>query len=634
MKKSKNKIKKSLQNQNLEHNNQPSFKKGQKIKNSPLKTRKWFYLVLGLIPILFFILLESALQLFNYGYDLSQWVDVGNNKLMINPNIGKRYFNNIDFLPKTSDDTFDKQKKVNAFRVFILGGSSVAGFPFMPMGSFSSYIKRRLELVYPDNIIEVVNLGMTAVNSYTILDLIPEVLDQNPDLFLLYTGHNEYYGALGVGSIESLGSSELIKNYILKLNKYKTTQLIRNVIKWSLSIFTNKTHTEVSNTLMSRMAQDKAISINSEVYYDGLDQFNNNLNKILNLVKERNIPVIIGKVVCNYRDQEPLMSGDSTDVKSAIKVYLEARNELENFNYKKADSLFILAKELDLLKFRAPESINTIITKLAKEYEYTVVPIDSIFNSLSPFGITGNNLMVDHLHPNIEGYRQIGKAFYEFMNKLNYLPQNINPRISFDKQDSVTRENLMFTPLDSIIGYNIVTLLKNDWPFSPKKSNQSNKELLKPKNYLDSISLKYIENKISFVDAYLEAATTSLRRDNIKDYLKYMNLLIYKYPGLKDINTAVKYFYEQKKVNPLDYTLKRLGMISLLKKDYDKAIDYLTESLKSNPDDINILYNLSFAYTEKKNYKDGLKFISKCLKIDPKDTNCLNLKNKIIKNQL
>ena len=61
------------------------------------------------------------------------------------------------------------------------------------MGSFSRYIRKRLELVYPNTTIEVVNISMTAVNSYTVLDLLPGVLDQKPDLVLIYAGHNEYY---------------------------------------------------------------------------------------------------------------------------------------------------------------------------------------------------------------------------------------------------------------------------------------------------------------------------------------------------------------------------------------------------------------------------------------------------------
>ena len=42
-----------------------------------------------------------------------------------------------------------------------------------------------------------------------------EVIEHNPDLLLIYAGHNEYYGALGVGSTESIGNARwLVKTYL------------------------------------------------------------------------------------------------------------------------------------------------------------------------------------------------------------------------------------------------------------------------------------------------------------------------------------------------------------------------------------------------------------------------------------
>ncbi len=254
-------------------------------KNVASHKNKWFFMVLILIPILFFILLELSLRFFNYGYDTHQWVNAGEGKLVINPSIAQRYFHNIKSPPKTSEDVFDKQKKINSFRVFVLGGSSAAGYPFMPLGSFSRYIRKRLELVYPQTNIEVVNISMTAVGSYTLLDLMPGVLDQQPDLILIYAGHNEYYGALGVGSLESTSAPRWAIKLSLYLNKFKTTQLVRNSISWLLSFFRNTSNEEQSGTLMSKMAKDQYIQLNSDVYKKGIEQFKENLQEILALVK-------------------------------------------------------------------------------------------------------------------------------------------------------------------------------------------------------------------------------------------------------------------------------------------------------------------------------------------------------------
>src|SRR5690606_28320816 len=144
------------------------------------KTPFYFYIILVLIPVIFFILLEISLRIFGYGREIPQWLDASQGKSIINPDVAFRYFNNVQNVPTTIEDVFDQKKKENSYRVFVLGGSSAAGFPYMPMGSFSRYIRKRLELAYPTLQIEVVNLGLSAVNTYTIRDLLPEVLNQNP----------------------------------------------------------------------------------------------------------------------------------------------------------------------------------------------------------------------------------------------------------------------------------------------------------------------------------------------------------------------------------------------------------------------------------------------------------------------
>ncbi len=59
------------------------------------KSPFYFYIILFSIPILFFIILELSLQIFNYGYDLRMWITVSEGKLMLNPEVARRYFTNI-----------------------------------------------------------------------------------------------------------------------------------------------------------------------------------------------------------------------------------------------------------------------------------------------------------------------------------------------------------------------------------------------------------------------------------------------------------------------------------------------------------------------------------------------------------
>ena len=591
------------------------------INVSDKKAPKWFYAVLILFPIIFLIILEIVLRITNYGYNFDQWIVIGEGKYELNPNIGKKYFAGGDFNPTTSEDYFDIQKRENAFRVFVLGGSSAEGFPFNPMGSFARYVRRRLELVYPNTPVEVVNLGMTAVNSYTLLDLLPEVLNQKPDLILIYAGHNEYYGALGVGSVQSYGTSRSVIKLMLYLNKFKTTQLIRNSIQWILSLFSSQKSGDVG-TLMSRIAKDKNIPLDSEVYNAGLQQFKENLTDILQMIKDKGVPVILGRLASNLKDQKPFVSEDTPGYKNADQVYEEATNALKNNNVDKADSLFRLAKDLDALRFRAPEKFNKIIDDLGKEFHVSTVPIDSIFDSESPDGIVGDNLIVDHLHPNVKGYQLIGKAFYDFMEKDGYLPKTEKAKISFDEQDSLTRSNFVFSKLDSTIGNYGVTLLKNNWPYVKKSFKMSEFQqadfinLLNPKDLTDSLAMFKIEG-MSWDDVHLLAAKIYLKKDDIKDYLKHMNILLYQHPVLRDYNHVLTYYYYKNKIDMADYTAKRVGLIQLYRGKYDDAIKYLTQANNSKPDDPLVLYGLSSAYLGKGDFNSALVFINKCLSAKP-----------------
>ena len=633
--------------------NLPRFEIKKIIEASERKTPKWFYAVMVLLPVVFLIALEIFLRATNYGYDFTEWVDAGESRYIINPNIGRKYFTDTGYNPITDEDVFYQQKKANSFRVFVLGGSSAEGYPFRPMGSFSRYIRRRLELAYPNTTIEVVNISMTAVNSYTLLDLLPGVLKEKPDLILIYAGHNEYYGALGVGSLESFGSSHTLVRLILYLDNFKTTQLVRNSIHWVMSLFSSGNN-KPSGTLMSRMAKDKYILLNSKLYNAGVQQFKDNLTDMLSMIKDKGVPVILGRVVSNLKDQKPFISINTPGYKTADQVYKEAVDELKNNHFTKpaylayrqagrtgrADSLFRLAKDLDALRFRAPEKINAVIDNLGKKFNVPTIPIDSIFDSASPDGIVGDNLIVDHLHPNIKGQQLIGKAFYDSMEKMGYLPETENPEIPFAEQDSVTRANFMFSKLDSVIGNYNILLLKSDWPYvknggAPLSEfrNEDFISLLKPKDFIDSIAVNVVEERMSWPNAHLTAATTYLRRDDIKDYLKQMNILIYQYPNLKNLDFALQYFYKKHEINLADYTPKRDGLMALYAGSFDNAIKYLTEAYKSNPKDPLILYNLSLAYSKKKDFKPALTLINKCLIVNPDYPGANNLKLHIV-NQL
>jgi len=608
------------------------------------KTPVYFYIILIGLPILFFVLLELGLRIFGYGFNYEQWdtATEGKSTLMLNQEIAKRYFYNIQRIPISNQDVFDAEKKSNAFRVFVLGGSSAAGYPFSPLGSFSRYVRDRLTLLYPLSKIEVVNISMTAVNSYTVLDLFPGVLEQKPDLILIYAGHNEYYGALGVGSMESLGTSRKMVNLLLYLNRFKTVELLRNTIQWVMKLFSGNNELQ-SGTLMSRMAKDQYIGFATETFNDGISQFEGNIQDVLDMAKEKNVPVILSTLVSNLKDQFPFISIKTKNFPPADKIYNQAKYELSFGNYRVADSLFRFAKDLDGLRFRAPEKINRVITSLSREYKFPLVNLDSAFSSISPDGIIGSNLVTDHLHPTLKGYQFLGKLFFEKMEQSDYLPASEKANLSGDEQDSITVANFNFTKLDSIIGDYRIKLLKNDWPFVNKGNKMVNSVILHPENTTDSLAADVLDDIITWEEAHRKMAAYYLGRKNINSFLKEMDALISQYPivveyydyvanvliPLRDNKKAYKYLKTGYDLKPSAFKAKWLGTLDLYKDNLESAEKYLSESLAHNTKDSQVWYNLAGVHVKKNNYKKALELVNNALMLNPNYTEAINLKKQL-----
>lgn len=592
-----------------------------------------------MIPVVFFILLELSLRLFGYGFDNSQWVNATKGKILLNPEVARRYFFSTQNLPYSNQDVFDAVKKKNAFRVFVMGGSSAAGYPYLPIGSFSRYLRQRLQLVYPHSTIEVVNIAMTAVNSYTLRDLMPGVIEQKPDLVIIYAGHNEYYGALGVGSMESLGTSRTMVNLILYLGRFKTVELLRNIIKGVMDMFTEESEVEKNGTLMSRMAKDQYIDFNSEKYSLGLEQFEGNLRDILEMAKDNGVPVMLGTLVSNLKDQSPFVSLKSSSHIGAEDVFNSAKEKLNQNELREADSLFRYAKDLDALRFRAPEKINAIIKKLGKEFSASVVDIESELNSLSPDGITGNNFMTDHLHPTIEGYQIIGKLFYQSMERENLLPKSQPINLSDEVQDSLVTANFLFSMFDSVMADFRIKLLKNDWPFISKKNKKLLSQIIERKNFVDSIAYDCVADKIAWEPGHRKVADYYLKTGDFASFQQQVDILISQYPvvveyynfianELLKINRydeAYKYISERFKLSPDAFSTKWLGIIDLSKNKFTSAIKYLNQSRNFDSKDDQVLYNLTGAYIGIKDYKSALKTLKECLVLSPNYPGAENL---------
>ncbi len=122
-------------------------------------------------------------------------------------------------------DSFAADKADDEFRIFCLGGSTVQGRPFAIETAFSRWLEISLRAADPRRTWRVVNCGGVSYASYRLVPILAEVLRYEPDLIILYTGHNEF---LEARSFEHLGNRGTVLNAALETaSQLRTFTLLR-----------------------------------------------------------------------------------------------------------------------------------------------------------------------------------------------------------------------------------------------------------------------------------------------------------------------------------------------------------------------------------------------------------------------
>ena len=651
----------------------------------PAKKVLLFKAIAILLPFLIFLLLEIALRIIQYGDDLGLFVEYSGDRnfLMLNPKASRKYFADQALATTGNRELFRKNKAVNAFRIFVLGESTTLGYPYFHNGSFHRWLQYRLMHTFPDHDFEVVNLSLTAVNSYTVLGFARDVVAYSPDAVLIYSGHNEYYGALGVASTDTLGGNPWILNSVLALRNLRLFQLITN-------LYEQIVHTppgQSGDTRMKLMVAETQISLGSALYERGRIQFQSNLQETLDLLSRHNVPVFISTLVSNEKDIKPFVScpeeglltpefktkyhlGEDAwkkkDIALAFRYFSEAnvlynghalcnyylgRAAFEMGDFSVAKEYFSRAKDLDGLRFRATEEVNQIIIRLSKNYPNTrLVDTKKEFEDASPHQIIGDELLLEHVHPNLKGYALLSNAFYK----------RIRPLFTFSpKTREMTFEqlqlNMPITHVDALAGAIKVQRLKTSWPFNERGNP-------------DNLAGETLEGKLAwqFEQKHIEWATVMdslyrhyIRQGELSKARKAIEGLVLEYPAdpglcekaamingkLGDEEKALLYFRKAFYLSPSVDGAKYICSIYLQRDEPDNAmtfLDYAIENkvsvayflsvrtatreimhlkheLKQDSVNLPILNRISSVYLKMGNLRGATKYIQKALTLNDDD---------------
>jgi tetratricopeptide (TPR) repeat protein len=460
--------------------------------------RRLFLVITWLAPLLLAGAAEVVLRLTGIGAlePLFVAVESAPGFLQPNPAAVQRFFPDPRRAPDVSIDTtwFPAAKAPGTLRIFVQGESSAAGFPYGRWASPAALLQQRLQRTYPDRNVEVINTGMAAVTSYVLLDFADEIIAQQPDAVVIYAGHNEYLGIGGVGSSLASARSPALARAIATLRRLHLYRALERAFA-SLGPAADPLAAR-DGTLMSRVAAERSIPLGSPLYEQGLVQFRGNLERLLQHYRAAGIPVFVGTLASNERDQPPFVSAPaSAGEGSAIARFERARTLEAAGDHAAARIEYLAASDRDELRFRAPQAFNDVIRATAQAAGATVVDVQAALAAASSNGIIGAGLMLEHVHPNVEGYFRLASA---------YFPAIVHwagpPAVAVD--DAAARREIPVTEVDRLNGEYRVAMLKNDWPFVPERRPTT---LPAATTRIEEIAQSWFAGRLSWLEAMNEA---------------------------------------------------------------------------------------------------------------------------------
>ena len=475
-----------------------------------------------LLPLAFLALIELSLWVFDAYPQPPLFLEMEEDPayMEINSQVGERYFDsNLMPVPNLYPQRFATQKGSQTTRIICLGGSTTAGFPYEMTVPFPRQLAMMLEKNHPNREFEVLNLGLSAINSFTVLDWVPEVLDQDPDLILMYMGHNEFYGAYGTGSTISLGHDGRVVRLVMKMQKFRVVQMISSFLRG----MSEPPSADENPTLMEKVIDDKFIESNSVLRVKTRQNFASNMEIILSKFKEAGVPVVVSNLASNMKDQIPL-DITSNPGKGSSKAYALYQKGLKEFNQGDTATAYISfrrARNSDQVPFRGNDYINEIIFNTASQYGARQVDMEIAFRRASMFGVPGADLFCDHLHPNPEGYHLMAREFLDVIYDSGI--------ISRPRNDVLSTEPIYVTDLDWEIGNLKIFKLLHRWPFGDKSVEYS--EYVSPyEPATQEITKEYLFNHKVWGKAHSEMADHYLQNSEFEKACREFQAIIEIYP--------------------------------------------------------------------------------------------------------
>jgi tetratricopeptide (TPR) repeat protein len=606
------------------------------------RRRTWLLRLIAAVglPLLFFILLELSLRLAGYGHPTAFLLPDsrdGRKVFVQNNRFSWRFFGpRLARVPYPF--SIPQVKAPDTVRIFVFGESAAFGDP-EPRFGLPRMLQAMLRLRHPGVRFEVVNAGMTAINSHVILPIARDCATADGDIWVIYMGNNEVVGPFGAGTIfgPQVPPLPLIRASIA-FKATRTGQLLDSLRQWLQKPPPKQGEWNGMEMFLGQQVPRDDPRMKT-VYHD----FERNLADIIRAGRHSGAGIVVSTVAVNLKDCAPFASAhrpglsapdltkweqfqqqgiqaqEAGKIQAAAEQFQAAAQLDDTFaelrfrqgecalalgKTGEAQQQFSAARDLDTLRFRCDSRLEDLIRQAASGHEVKRVLLtdtEQVFAENSTNGLPGEELFYDHVHLTFEGNYLLAKTLAGQVEKL--LPEQIAAHTAPDRTwpsaTDCARE-----------------LVWNNWDKQKVLSEMFNAQMQHLKALMAPLaSATEPEAMKTTREAYAQAVAAAPDDPMLRAQLGYLKRTAGDLAGAEaDMRRVVELLPD----NPENWDL--LGLILIQEQHYEEAVVAYRRAFQCDPKKVKSLQNAAQALESLGRREEAIRAFRRVVAIKPDAT--------------
>ena len=322
--------------------------------------------------------------------------------------------------------SFAAERRDGVARVFSIGASTTFALKYAPRASYTRFLSARLSERLGEGAVEVVNLGISGYDSVDLPRLTRELLEYEPDLLIVYAGHNElkYPNLARVLDPTATAVAETMRRSALLWRLLEEPpepavppeltseplldpdRFARSLEFYSEALLTivesaRAQGVEVLLCVPASNVRDK-LPRQSALPVDGEAALRRRLEQLKELLHpERELPTEVAVLDAGLVEAEALCQEAP---EASLAHYLRGRLLFALRRTEEARSAFERSRELDRLPERAWPALTRELREVAARTGAVLVDVEARIHSEAEGGTPGFDLFFDYCHPNLRGH--------------------------------------------------------------------------------------------------------------------------------------------------------------------------------------------------------------------------------------